>query len=431
MKKFVFLMLIILVGVLLITGCSKKVPEKPKEEKAIVKEESGGKIENPFIMAFVTSKKSFSLNQKKFIAEHYKYFEFGQVYRFTPTKKEISAYKDANPDMKILVYHSLVEIKDYDPKLNEIEQHEDWFLHCEDDLSKRVIFKPGVFNNYLADIGNPEYRRFWIERTKEVIEGSGYDGVFIDVSSSKLGASQVSCKPEGYSDEKWADMVYDFLKEIKEAFPDKIVVFNGIRPDLSKHGDRYIGFEKLEVADGGVTELFESDYNSRFLGKELWKKMMNNYIKYTKQGKIISVLCWHWSKNTDRRLFCDAAYLLIRTPTLAYSVGALGESDKIMYPPELNIPLGEPVSPTKDNVDEYYDKSSGLYVRRYTNGLVLLNIDESASKKYSLGEEMYLVVPKGEIYIGVTGEIKGSVEYIPVNEVTVKPLSGAILIKSK
>jgi len=425
------IILFILLVVLFVVGCVKKPSEKPKEDKITVKEEYSGKIENPFIMAFVTSKKSFSLSQKKFIAEHYKYFEFGQVYKFTPKKKEISAYKKVNPDMKILVYHSLVEIKDYDPKLNDIEQHEDWFLHCENDLSKKVIFKPGVFNNYLADIGNPEYRKFWIERTRKVIEKSGYDGVFIDVASSKLTPSQVSCKPKSYSDEKWADMVYDFLREIKKAFPDKIVIFNGIRPDLSKYGDRYIGFEKLEVTDGGVTELFESNYNSRFLGKELWKKMMNNYIKYTKQGKIIAVLCWHWSKNTDKRLFCDAAYLLIRTPNLAYSVGALGESDKIMYPPELSVPLGKPVSPTKDNVDEYYDKSSGLYVRKYTNGLVLLNIDDKTSKKYLLREEMYLVVPKGEIYVGLTGEAGGSVEYMPVNEVIVKPLSGAILIKKK
>ena len=104
------------------------------------------------------------------------------------SKKDIQSLKCLNPKIKILVYHSLPEIKDYDPKLKEgfFDEHEQWFLHCKDN-GQRVIFKPGTLNNYFADISNEEYREFWIQRTKKVIEDCGYDGVFVDVTSYRFG----------------------------------------------------------------------------------------------------------------------------------------------------------------------------------------------------------------------------------------------------
>ena len=100
--------------------------------------------------------------------------------------------------------------------------------------------------------------------------------------------------------------------------------------------------------------------------------------------------------------------------------------------PEYDLPIGHPITPLPAVVDVLRD-SSGLYVRVYSNGLVLVNADpDGAPLTMSLSGPMQLVTGAvGGGDVPEDGDTSGwHIQTAEVTEVTVSPGQAAILLGS-
>ena len=70
-----------------------------------------------------------------------------------------------------------------------------------------------------------------------------------------------------------------------------------------------------------------------------------------------------------------------------------------------------------------------MYVRHYSNGLVLVN-PSSASETYSLATTAYQVVPNGGGLVPADGSAPGSLSTTPVTSVTLQPDTAAVLLNA-
>ncbi|MCW3130900.1 MAG: putative glycoside hydrolase family 15 protein [Methanophagales archaeon] len=342
---------------------------------------------------------------------------------FDLSDDKLQFLKEVNPEIHLSIYHNLRAITATDPLLKEgfYDEHQDWFLYCEDDPTEKVRDKK--YQNYLADISNEEYRDFWITRTREALEDKPevIDTIFIDVASARLQLRQFYCKPEKYTDEWWEENIGIFLREIKDAFPDKTIVANSLKPAYSDSkrslSGNFVGLQYGDYVDGFCAETWTHVWG-KYRGETFWRGLLDSYMQKLKQGKWIGV-AQHPEKFEDkidqRRMFGFASYLLIKTKDFGFTElwGIPGEfilKDQIFY-----IPLRGPKEELKDKVDDYLH--NGVYLREYENGLVLVNPSETQTKTYTLRKEMNLVILNEE-----------TIKYEATRAVTLPPVSGAILI---
>ena len=117
------------------------------------------------------------------------------------------------------------------------QEHPDWVLH---DSNGEMLYIPygcsgGSCTQYAADIGNPEFRSYWIERQKFRME-AGYLGIWIDdvnLSTIKVGngngSSVTPIDPRTGMEmtlADWRRYFAEFMEEIRAAFPSSEIAHN-------------------------------------------------------------------------------------------------------------------------------------------------------------------------------------------------------------
>ncbi|RSN68721.1 hypothetical protein D9Q81_05220 [Candidatus Korarchaeum cryptofilum] len=99
--------------------------------------------------------------------------------------------------------------------VGEIEEYRSYF----DEIKKYAIGYNPVWGAYVADVRNPEYRNFLIERVARSIVERGFDGFFLDtLDSYKLVADG--------NERSFVDALADFVIKLKQKYPDKLIVIN-------------------------------------------------------------------------------------------------------------------------------------------------------------------------------------------------------------
>jgi hypothetical protein len=101
--------------------------------------------------------------------------------------------------------------------------------------------------------------------------------------------------------------------------------------------------------------------------------------------------------------------------------------------PEYGVPIGSPTQGTGARVHDLYDAGAGVYCRRFSRGLVLVNptspVDDTArARRVHLGRTMYLAVPHGGGEVPSSGVAPGNVSYRTVRSVRLPAYSGAVLL---
>ncbi|RSN77394.1 MAG: hypothetical protein DSO07_03015 [Thermoproteota archaeon] len=100
--------------------------------------------------------------------------------------------------------------------VGEIEEHRSYF----NEIKNYAIGYNSVWKSYIADVRNPEYRKFLIERVAGSIVERGFDGFFLDtLDSYKLVADEKNEK-------SFVDALSDFVITLKKRYPDKLIVIN-------------------------------------------------------------------------------------------------------------------------------------------------------------------------------------------------------------
>jgi hypothetical protein len=116
--------------------------------------------------------------------------------------------------------------------------HPDWVLR---DASGSRLYIPykcsgGSCPQYAADVGDPAFRRAWIERTRSALS-HGYLGLWVDDVNLEFRVSDGSGRlrapidprtGRAMSPENWRRYVAEFVEEVRAAFPDVEIVHNSI-----------------------------------------------------------------------------------------------------------------------------------------------------------------------------------------------------------
>ncbi len=115
------------------------------------------------------------------------------------------------------------------------KEHRAWILK---DAAGNRLYIPfecsgGSCPQYAGDISNPAYRRYWIMNLMETMQAGKYSGVWIDDvnMSANVGNGEGSRRPpinykgEQLTDEAWRSYMATFMREIRRALPrsDEIV----------------------------------------------------------------------------------------------------------------------------------------------------------------------------------------------------------------
>jgi hypothetical protein len=310
-----------------------------------------------------------------------------------------------------------------------------------------------LWSTNLANPGTDSWRNFWREQVKiQVVQDNIFDGVRMDVYYEKLDGWT---KPAANLTKKQADQVQEILAsspDIKSQYGDEIAtIYNdrlpaGYRPDKFRAdmlmlldntkeelGDRPLAInpmwpsydgtfefyrEYAIIADILEIEMFVTKSGSNkdsYQSQDVWAKQVGTMIWNNLNNKTTFAFARGFSFDTERRIYALASYLigqgnksLFYYEALDYELSGkrLGYWAQFSYLPEWEISLGRPLdNPQPHNrqnedptflLQQYYDNDLGVFVRRYENGIVLVNpTNQTQKRSYNFEDIVYLVQPRG------------------------------------
>jgi hypothetical protein len=117
-----------------------------------------------------------------------------------------------------------------------VAAHPDWVLR---DASGHPLYIPcdcsnGTCTQYAGNIGNPDFRRHWIDEA-EATMAQGYKGIFIDDVNLEMTVSDGNGDPvrpidprtgAPMTDGAWEGYVAKFVEEIRAAMPNAVITHN-------------------------------------------------------------------------------------------------------------------------------------------------------------------------------------------------------------
>jgi hypothetical protein len=270
------------------------------------------------------------------------------------------------------------------PGQDILRQHPDWVL--KDEAGHRLFIqydcKPeqNMCSQYAADVGNPGFRRWWIDDAKNIIT-RGYKGLWIDDVNMSWRISDGRGqfvnpvdprRGKPMLEEDWRRYLAEFMEQVRAELPDIDILDNpiwfagpeGIR-DRDPYIQRafraadYINSEHGVYGDGGLRG---------GTGEWSYHAKLEYYDRVHSLGKGVIVDEVEPESNTRQaREFTLATYFLISTGRDAVGNQKIRNSSE--WWSGYDIDLGEPLGPRK--------LWNGLYRRDYSLGVALVNPQES------------------------------------------------------
>ena len=274
------------------------------------------------------------------------------------------------------VYEDLYAIyRDLPEYQRVLAEHPDWVLR---DASGDRLYIPADCNGtsctqYAGDAGNPEFRRWWIERMKRILS-KGYAGVFVDDVNLDITASDGSGTPVTPTDPRtgrpmsvgdWRRYIARFAVEIADALPDLEIVHNV---------QWYVGHDdesarrQLTAADAVEFERGFSDSGLTGEGFVALDRLLDQADWLHDRG--ISVILEPYDLTPRTQELELAAYFVIREGEDAIASDYL--SDPGAFSERWQLDLGDPLG------DRY--RWNGLWRRDFSAGTALVNPPDSSPR---------------------------------------------------
>ena len=250
----------------------------------------------------------------------------------------------------------------------------DWILRDEGGTERKYIpydCHEGACPLYAADIGDPDYRRWWIAEAEKLV-AKGYIGLWIDDVNLQFNV----CDRDGQFSapydrrtkaamtvEQWRRYMSDFMVEVREALPKAELLHNAIwfaGPKDTRDADECI-VRQIEAADFINLERGVNDPGLQD-GTGAWStSALLAYIDRA-HSRGTHVVIDDLSRNIEEREYALAAYLLI-------SNGGDYIGNQNMTPGNwwrgYEVNLGRPLSERR--------LWQGLIRRDFDRGIVLMN----------------------------------------------------------
>jgi hypothetical protein len=180
-------------------------------------------------------------------------------------------------------------------------------------------------------------------------------------------------------------------------------------------------------ADGVLVEGFGRWVNGEYFSVQNgdWQMQMDRILALSNMDKILLLQQYVDKDDISDRLFLLSSYLLVKG---RFTYLNLEWSAAPEWFPEYALPIGSPVGSTPSTVSALWRADWKLYVRSYSNGLVLVNPGDEI-QTVALRGTYYEANPIGGGSIPASGDISSwRLEYTPVTEVTLEPHQGVVLL---
>ncbi|MGH9123792.1 MAG: putative glycoside hydrolase [Acidimicrobiales bacterium] len=300
--------------------------------------------------------------------------------------KYTASMRAANPALKMVFYLNGM----YAAGPTATGYPESWYLH--DSSSKRIYST--VFKNYLMDPTNSGWIQSRISLCSSTLASTGWDGCYLDMlGAGTLAPGYVSAPPidpasgAGYTDTQWVTATTNLATQIIAALPGVYVVGNGLGTGnqyfSASWGPSSMLIGPLAAADAQGFVRGSNDPPTQFRSESQWKQDVDMLVDAGQRGKSVLVEAKVWNstatqvqKDTIHR-YALATFLLGTNGNEYWYWSDTGAETAVVETSAYeNVNIGTPLGS--------YDKVLGVYQRRFSGGLVVVN-PTSASVTLPLG----------------------------------------------
>jgi hypothetical protein len=243
----------------------------------------------------------------------------------------------------------------------------------------------GTCPQFAADIGNPAFRRYWIDRVKDIV-ARGYRGIWVDDVNMEFrvgdgnGAFVAPLDPRTgarmtFGD--WRRYVAEFVEQIRAELPTIEIAHNAIwfGGGPGRDADPYVA-RQIRAADYINVERGVNDSGLvGGTGDFSYSTLLSYIDRVHERGR--HVVLQSTATETRARDFNLASYFLISTGRDALSVGGVTPADPWN---RLDLHLGEAMGPRS--------RWLGVWRRDFTDGMVLANEPDAPPRTVQLPRTM-------------------------------------------
>lgn len=297
-------------------------------------------------------------------------------------------------------------------------------------------YQSGALNNRVQVRGfgalcvwptNPTWVALTHERMADAL-AMGYAGMRLDYTLDTLDAfwSATGLTPDWTeNDPRIADGVDALLSGMRSAFPQSVISFNG-RYTLSD-AENYPRY--LEHTDIAEFEYFAVGYqpDHPYLHSSTFDMMENVWLtRYL--GKEAALVSGASTTNQPGRLRVVTMYLMVCDPGVMLYNHTENYLEDVVHLPEWDLPMGQPLTPSRWWYDIDDPRGDLLMSRRFENGEVFYNPHQGAPATITLDEPMHRIDLEGGMSGLVGGD--GRVVYTVVSgSITIPPGEPLILVR--
>jgi hypothetical protein len=285
---------------------------------------------------------------------------------------------------------------------------ERWFYHWHGQRVRQA------WGWYLMSPNDAYWRQYWVDQVKAQVASTHADGVFMDSTSvpNDFGASTYTPPLPAYDppwEAAWSRTIERWLAYAERAV-DKPIVVNAGSWITTRERTSYAS------AGGAMVEGFATG-----LAPADWRLELTRALALVALDRIVLCQSYPAADDIAARMFDLSSYLLIKGD---HTYINFGEGIEVTWFPEYAIDLGAPVDPPGLRQEQ------GAFVRRFTNGLVVVNPGDTTIT-YRLPGTMSLVTPIGGGVVPDTGRPPPgwTLQAAPATTLTLRPRRAAILLR--
>jgi hypothetical protein len=280
------------------------------------------------------------------------------------------------------------------------------------------------FGWYLMELNDASWRQWWSGQVVRQLKTNEDDGVFADsYSVPNYGFTWKPSLPivDATFEAAWAKREHDFTDFMRSTFAGRWKWIPNIGAYITSRDP-----SDYSNVDGAMIEQFAEYGCHNYLATSDWQLQMNRVLPLVSSDKDILAQTYPCGSDVNERLFDLGTYLLVKGNHTYVNLTSYGLS--VQWLPEYGVILGSATDPLPANISSDYNTSWGVYVRRYTNGIVLVNPSTSGTGTFALGATYYNVVPSGGGVVPPSGVPTGSLSYVAVGSFSLCAHCGAILL---
>lgn len=280
------------------------------------------------------------------------------------------------------------------------------------------------FGWYLMELNDPSWRAWWSNQVIQQLQTNEDDGVFADsYSIPNYGFTWNPPLPvvDSAFEQAWATREHNFTDYIRGQFNGRWKWIPNVGAYITTRDP-----SDYSNVDGVMIEQFAEYGNENYLALGDWQLQMNRVLSLINKNKILIAQTYPTGYDLNERMFDIGTYLLIKGKRTYVNLASWGLD--VQWIPEYGVNLGPAVDSLPTDIATYWNPNWNVYVRRYKNGMVLVNPTSTNSGPIDLGAHYYRVEASGGGPVSSDGTAPGSLSYVATKSVDVCSDCAAIIL---